>query len=114
REDHLRMLRAPRFAASLGFVIEPATAAAIRELRALIRDVAAERVRDELARILTEGGARRGFQILDELKLLPEILPEVAAMKGVEQPPEFHPEGDVWIHTLMMLEGLRQPTVTLA
>jgi tRNA nucleotidyltransferase/poly(A) polymerase len=113
-EDHLRMLRAPRFAASLGFRIEPATAAAIGKLRASIREVAAERVRDELTRILTEGGARRGFEALDALRLLPEILPEVAAMKGVEQPPEFHPEGDVWTHTLLMLEGLRQPSVTLA
>jgi tRNA nucleotidyltransferase/poly(A) polymerase len=114
REDHLRMLRATRFAASLGFQIDPATAAAIRMLRTLIRDVAAERVRDELTRILTEDGPRRGFEILDDLKLLPEILPEIAAMKGVEQPPEFHPEGDVWIHTLMLLEGLRQPSITLA
>jgi tRNA nucleotidyltransferase/poly(A) polymerase len=113
-EDHLRMLRAPRFAASLGFTIEPATAAAIRELRVAIRDVAAERVRDELTRILTEGGARRGFEALADLRLLPEILPEVAAMQGVEQPPEFHPEGDVWIHTMLMIEGLRDPTITLA
>jgi poly(A) polymerase len=113
-EDHLRMLRAPRFAASLGFKIEPATADAIRKLHAHIRGVAAERVRDELTRILTEGGARRGFEALDELRLLPEILPEVAAMKGVAQPPEFHPEGDVWIHTRLMLDGLRRPTVTLA
>jgi len=113
-EDHLRMLRAPRFAASLGFAIEPATAAAIRELRTSIRDVAAERVRDELTRILTEGGARRGFEALDDLRLLPEILPEVAAMHGVEQPPEFHPEGDVWIHTMLMIEGLRHPTITEA
>ena len=113
-EDHLRMLRAPRFAASLGFTIQPATAAAIRELRTSIRDVAAERVRDELARILTEGGAQRGFEALDDLRLLPEILPEVAAMQGVEQPPEFHPEGDVWIHTMLMIEALRQPTITLA
>jgi tRNA nucleotidyltransferase/poly(A) polymerase len=114
REDHLRMLRAVRFAASLGFSIDPATAAAIHKLRVSIRDVSAERVRDELARILTEGGARRGFEMLDELGVLSEILPEVAAMKGVAQPPEFHPEGDVWIHTLLMLEGLRQPTVPLA
>jgi len=113
-EDHLRMLRAPRFAASLGFTIEPATAAAIRTLHKHIRDVAAERVRDELTRILTEGGARRGFEALDDLRLLPEILPEVAAMQGVAQPPEFHPEGDVWIHTRLMLDGLRRPTVTLA
>ena len=114
REDHLRMLRAPRFAASLGFAIDPGTAAAIRSLRAAIGDVSTERVRDELIRILTEGGARRGFEALDDLRLLPEILPEVSAMHGVEQPPEFHPEGDVWIHTMLMLEGLRQPTPTLA
>jgi tRNA nucleotidyltransferase/poly(A) polymerase len=113
-EDHLRMLRAPRFAAALGFDINPATADAIRKLRARIRDVAAERVRDELTRILTEGGARRGFELLDELRLLPEILPEVSAMKGVAQPPEFHPEGDVWTHTLLMLEGMRSPSITLA
>jgi hypothetical protein len=70
------------------------------------RTVSAERVREELARILTEGGARRGFELLDESGLLAGILPEVAAMKGVEQPPEFHPEGDVWVHTLMLLKGL--------
>ncbi len=114
REDHLRMLRAVRFAARLGFTIEPATMEAIRRLRPLIRSVAAERIRDELARILTEGGARRGFEMLDESGLLLEILPEVAAMKGVEQPPEFHPEGDVWIHTLLMLEQMRAPSLTLA
>jgi len=113
-EDHLRMLRAPRFAASLGFTIDPATAAAIRTLRTHIRDVAAERVRDELSRILTEGGARRGFEQLEDLRLLPEILPEVAALDGVAQPPEFHPEGDVWIHTRLMIEALNRPTVTLA
>ena len=81
---------------------------------ALIRNVSAERIRDELVRILTEGGARRGFELLDETGLLADILPEVAAMKGVEQPPEYHPEGDVWMHTLMLLEGLRHPTLTLA
>ena len=64
--------------------------------------------------ILTEGGARRGFELLDASGLLADILPEVAAMKGVEQPPEFHPEGDVWIHTLIMLEGLRHPSPALA
>ncbi|MGH9657839.1 MAG: CCA tRNA nucleotidyltransferase [Bryobacteraceae bacterium] len=114
REDHLRLLRAVRFAARFGFRIDESTAAAIRECRALARDVAAERVRDEILRILTEGGARRGFELLDELGLLEETLPEVAAMKGVEQPPEFHPEGDVWIHTLLMLEGLEAPGATLA
>ncbi|MFB3826167.1 MAG: CCA tRNA nucleotidyltransferase [Bryobacteraceae bacterium] len=114
REDHLRLLRAVRFAARLGFEIEPGTLQAIRQARAEIHTVAAERVRDELNRILTEGGARRGFELLDETGLLTEILPEVAAMKGVAQPPEFHPEGDVWTHTLMLLKGLEQPAVTLA
>ena len=113
-EDHLRMLRALRFAARFGFVIEDGTFTAIRKLHSLICRVSAERVRDELVRILTEGGARRGFELLNDSGLLKEILPEVAAMKGVEQPPEFHPEGDVWIHTLQMLEALDHPTPTLA
>jgi poly(A) polymerase len=114
REDHLRMLRAIRFAAGLSFAVEPATMSAIRRLHALIQQVSAERIRDELVRILTEGGARRGFELLDDSNLLAEVLPEVAATKGVSQPPEFHPEGDVWVHTLLMLEGLRSPTPTLA
>jgi poly(A) polymerase len=113
-EDHLRMLRAIRFAARLGFEIEPATMGAIQKLRDRITRVSPERVRDELVRILTEGAARRGLELLDASGLLNEILPEVAAMKGVAQPPEFHPEGDVWIHTLMMMEGLQSPTPTLA
>ena len=114
REDHLRLLRAVRFAARLGFTIEPATMAAICTHHALIRTVAAERVRDELVDILTEGGARRGFELLDESGLLSDILPEVTAMKGVAQPPEYHPEGDVWTHTLLLLEKMQKPTVTLA
>jgi poly(A) polymerase len=114
REDHLRMLRAVRFAARFGFAIEAATAAAIRRQCAAIRAISAERVRDELTRILTEGGARRGFELLDQTGLLDQVLPEVAAMKGVRQPPEFHPEGDVWIHTLLMLETMRAPAATLA
>ena len=114
REDHLRLLRAVLFAARLGFTIEPATMAAICTHHALIRTVAAERVRDELVDILTEGGARRGFELLDESGLLSDILPEVTAMKGVAQPPEYHPEGDVWTHTLLLLEKMQKPTVTLA
>jgi tRNA nucleotidyltransferase/poly(A) polymerase len=113
-EDHLRMLRAIRFAARFGFDIEPATMAAIRKLHQRIARVSPERIRDELVRILTEGAPRRGFELLDASGLLADILPEIAAMKGVEQPPEFHPEGDVWIHTLVMLEGLQSPSVTLA
>jgi poly(A) polymerase len=107
REDKLRMLRAVRFAARLGYEIEPRTFEAIRKLAARITEVSAERIRDELTKILTEGAARRGFELLDETGLLPVVLPEIAAMKGVEQPPQFHPEGDVWIHTLMMLEMLK-------
>lgn len=105
-EDHLRMLRAIRFAARFGFALDEATSGAIRRRRTLVRNVAAERVRGELARILTEGGARRGFELLDETGLLVELLPEVSALKGVAQPPDYHPEGDVWTHTLLMLEHL--------
>jgi putative nucleotidyltransferase with HDIG domain len=114
REDHLRLLRAVRLAARLGFEIDSTTFAAIRLRHALILKVSAERVREELVRILTEGGARRGFELLDASGMLADILPEVAAMKGVEQPPEFHPEGDVWTHTLLLLEKLDHPTATLA
>ena len=114
QEDHLRMLRAVRFAARFGFTIEAATQAAICELHADILRISPERIRDELVRILTEGGARRGFELLDETGLLADILPEVAAYHGVEQPPEFHPEGDVWVHTLMMLERMQSPSLELA
>jgi putative nucleotidyltransferase with HDIG domain len=114
REDHLRLLRAVRFAARLGFRIETATFDAIRRHHGLIARVSAERVRDELVRILTEGGARRGFEMLDATGLLAVLLPEVAAMKGVEQPPQYHPEGDVWVHTLLLLGNLDHPTPTLA
>jgi putative nucleotidyltransferase with HDIG domain len=114
REDHLRMLRAIRFAARLNFRIAPATFEAIRANHRLILRVSAERIRDEIVRILTEGGARRGFEMLDASGLLEDILPEVAAMKGVEQPPEYHPEGDVWTHTLLLLEQLDHPSATLA
>ena len=113
-EDHLRMLRAVRFAARFGFTIEQATMRAIQKLAAMIQRVSPERIRDELVRILTGGRAQRGFELLDESGLLQEILPEVAAMKGVQQPAEFHPEGDVWRHTLLMLEQLQSPAPTLA
>ena len=109
-EDHLRMLRAIRFAARFGFEIEPATFAAIQLMHQRIARVSPERIRDELNRILTEGGARRGFELLDASGLLRDVLPEAAALQGVQQPPEFHPEGDVWIHTLMLLEQLKSKT----
>jgi poly(A) polymerase len=105
-EDHLRMLRAVRFAARFGFEIETQTKLAIRSLAAKTKAVSRERIRDELTRMLTEGHARRAFELLDETGLLAEVLPEIAKMKGVEQPPQFHPEGDVWVHTLMLLEQL--------
>jgi poly(A) polymerase len=113
-EDKLRMLRAVRFAARLAFTIEAETLRAIQDHASEISRIAPERIRDELNCILTEGGARRGFELLEETGLLEVILPEVARMKGVEQPPQFHPEGDVWTHTLLMLEKLENPTVSLA
>jgi poly(A) polymerase len=106
-EDKLRMMRAVRFAARFRYAIEASTFSAIRRLAPHIRQVSAERVRDELTKMLTEGAARRGFELLDESGLLVQVLPEIARMKGVEQPPQFHPEGDVWVHTLMMIEHLK-------
>jgi len=108
-EDKLRMLRAVRFAARFGYSIEPQTSAAIQKLAPQIHQVSRERVRDELTKMLTEGQARRAFLLLDETGLLHELLPEIEAMKGVEQPPQFHPEGDVFVHTLLLLEKLRHP-----
>ena len=105
-EDKLRLIRAVRFAARFGFAIEPQTLAAIQRHASEISVVSTERLRDELTKILTEGKARRGFELLDETGLLPFVLPEIAAMKGVEQPPQYHPEGDVWTHTLLMIEQL--------
>jgi poly(A) polymerase len=105
-EDKLRMLRAIRFAARFGYTIEAATAAAIRQLASQIHQVSSERIRDELSKMLTEGQAQRAFQLLDETGLLREVLPEISRMKGVEQPPQYHPEGDVFVHTLLLLAGL--------
>jgi tRNA nucleotidyltransferase/poly(A) polymerase len=107
QEDKLRMIRAVRFAARFRYAIESATFLAITKLAPEILQVSAERIRDELTKILTEGAGRRGVELLDETRLLPEVLPEIARMKGVEQPPQFHPEGDVWTHTLMMIEQLQ-------
>jgi poly(A) polymerase len=108
-EDKLRMLRAVRFAARFGYEIEAETFAAIRKYAVDIRQVSRERVREELTKMLTEGHARRAFLLLDETALLHEVLPEIEAMKGVQQPPQFHPEGDVFVHTLLLLENLPQP-----
>ena len=106
-EDQLRLLRAVRFAARFGFSVEGATHAAMRKLAARVHAVSRERIRDELTKMLTEGRARRAFELLDETGLLTEVLPEVARTKGVQQPPQYHPEGDVWVHTLMLLGQLK-------
>jgi len=109
REDKLRMLRAVRFAARFHFSIEPNTFQAIQRFASEIHQVSRERVRDELTKMLTEGHARVAFLELDQTGLLREVLPEIAAMKGVEQTPEFHPEGDVFVHTLLLLDKLPFP-----
>ncbi len=103
QEDHLRMMRAVRLSARLGFEVEPATAAAIRDNARRIAKISPERIRDELTRMLTQERPEASFSMLDSLGLLKHTLPEVAALRGVAQPPEFHPEGDVWTHVLIML-----------
>ena len=114
QEDRLRLIRAVRFAASLGFDIEAQTFAAIQHLAANITGIAWERIGDEVTRILTEGGPRRGFELLDESGLLQFVLPEVVALKGTPQSREYHPEGDVFVHTLLLLSHLSGASETLA
>ncbi len=113
-EDRLRMVRAVRFAASLDFTIESETFDAIRELASTVKQISWERIGEEITRILTEGGAKRGFELLDRTGLLKILLPEIEAMKGVEQSPDYHPEGDVFTHTMLTLSHLDSPTETLA
>lgn len=113
-EDRLRMLRAVRLAAELGFRVHPDTLQAIQRHAQAIRQVSAERVRDELSRLLVSPGRGEGLRLLEATGLLQHVLPEVAALRGVPQPEEFHPEGDVFEHTVRILEFLRDPTVTLA
>lgn len=114
REDHLRLLRAVRLAAELDFAIDPATKAAVGELAPRAADVAAERTRDELLRLLTGPAAARGVSLLHETGLLGVLLPEVAAMDGVEQPAQWHPEGDVLTHTKLLFAHLEAPSPELA
>jgi poly(A) polymerase len=106
-EDKLRMLRAARFAARFNFEIEEKTFAAMREQAKSIHQVSCERIREELTRMLTEGAAKRAFELLDDAGLLREVLPEIVTMHGVAQPPQFHPEGDVWVHTMFLLAQLQ-------
>ncbi len=112
-EDKLRLLRAIRFASTLGFEIEPATWKALCSQASAIRQVSPERIREELVKIFTRAGAARGMVLLSESGLMKEILPEVEAMRGVEQPEQFHPEGDVYEHTRLLLEHLRPPVSTV-
>jgi poly(A) polymerase len=105
-EDRLRMIRAVRFAASLEFSIDPLTFNAIQQLASSVTTIAWERIGDEVTRILTEGGARRGFELLDQSGLLQVLLPEIVALKGTPQSPDYHPEGDVFAHTLLLLGHL--------
>jgi poly(A) polymerase len=109
-EDHLRMLRAVRFAANLGYDVDDDILTAIRGHVKDIHRISAERIRDELTKLLTRGGARRGMELMADTGLLEELLPEVKAFSGIEQPPTFHPEGDVWEHTLRMLAMLPAET----
>jgi len=105
-EDRLRLLRAIRFAARLGFEIEPGTWEALRRMASGILEIAAERIGEEIVKTLREGAARRGFELMAESGLLAAVLPEIMDMRGVEQSPEHHPEGDVFMHTLACIDKI--------
>lgn len=113
-EDHLRLMRAVRFAVQLDFTIDDDTMAAMRALAPKIVGTSPERIRDELLKMLTRGSPRRAIELMDASRLLEHVLPEVARMKGVDQPPEYHPEGDVYVHTLLVLDQLKNPSPELA
>ncbi len=113
-EDKLRLLRAVRFAANLGFAIEPATWHALQEQAPTIHQVSIERIREELDRILSGSAPAVGLDLLDQSGLLTQILPEVSALHGVDQPKEFHPEGDVFVHTRLLLAQLHNAPLPLA
>ena len=113
-EDKLRMLRAVRFASVLGFKIETKTFLAIKKLAPKIREVSQERVRDELVKMFTGTDPASALSLLDQTGLLKEVLPEVHRMKGVQQPRAYHPEGDVFVHTKLLMKRLKNPSVTLA
>jgi len=113
-EDRLRMLRAVRFACALGFEIDGATLRAVCDRATDIDSVSWERKRDEILKIISGPAPSRGLGLLLETGLLAEVLPEVRDMVGVEQPPEFHPEGDVFVHTGLVLDELEDPSPVLA
>jgi len=113
-EDKLRLMRAVRFAARFGYVIEPKTEAALRDLAGQIQQISAERIRDEFKKMLTGPNPSEGISLLIKTGLMKTIMPEVMAMDGVEQPEEFHPEGDVLTHTMLLLKNLDHPSFELA
>ncbi len=113
REDYLRMIRAVRFASRFGYEIEESAKEAIRGNAEKIQGVSWERIREELQKILLDDNRKKGLQLLDKLGLMAEILPEITAMKGVEQPENLHPEGDVFIHTLLTVSYLEKPSWVL-
>ena len=113
-EDKLRMLRAVRFASALGFKIEPKTYSAIKKLSHDIRQVSHERVRDELVKMFTGPHPVLALELLDKSGLLKEVLPEIEKMKGVQQPKAFHPEGDVFVHTKLLMRQLKNASQVLA
>ncbi len=114
REDHLRLLRAVRFAARFDYQIEENTWAAICSHAEEIKNISEERIRDELSKILTDPNRVRGFDLLVESGLMEAMIPEILDLKGCEQPPQFHPEGDVFVHTRLMLTLLKDdPSLSL-
>ena len=113
-EDKLRMLRAVRFASVLGFRIEPKTFAAIKKLSSQITAVSNERVRDELVKMFTGPDPAKALELLDKSGLLKAVLPEIERMKGVQQPKAFHPEGDVYKHTMLLMKQLKNAPEVLA
>ena len=113
-EDRLRLIRSVRFAAKFGYQIEKETYQALKEMAMSISEVSAERIREEFIKMITGPNPAKCIQMLDEVGMLKVFLPEVVAMKGVRQPEEFHPEGDVWEHTLLMMKNMSKPGIELA
>ncbi|MEP2776381.1 MAG: CCA tRNA nucleotidyltransferase [Luteolibacter sp.] len=113
QEDALRLLRAVRFSTTLGFPIEPVTLAALHDNANLLDQISPERIRDEFSKIITSPNRRYGLELLVSTSLIDHFLPEVHPLIGCEQPPQWHPEGDVYTHTCIMLEML-QPDAPLA
>jgi len=106
QEDALRLLRAIRFATTLGFPIDPETYTAISDNAHLLAKISPERIRDEFSKTITSPNRRRGLELLTDTALIDRFIPEVRALIGCEQPPQWHPEGDVYTHTCIMLEML--------